>query len=253
MAELALARDWHERTAQRDQVAGRALQALLQEVRAEVALAEGDLHTTRTNLKQARDTFRDLERPADAIRCLNDLGRIELDDGESQRAVDTFRAAVSLASTAGLRKEQRRARVGLGEALVYVGTVDEAAAILRTVLRESRSGQEDRRTLSSASVAMARVMLARGLARDAERYVELSLSHRPAGPTAARAHLVRADALLSVGQIRQARRALREAASLAERSGQAALRKHAEERLEVLEPASGGPVREERLATEGHR
>ena len=222
-----------------DARASRLLEALLQEVRAEVALAERDLAAARTNLRQARDTFRDLGQPTDAIRCLVDLGRAELDDGDAGLAADTFRAAIGLAATAGLMGEMRRARIGLGESHVCVGNVDEGATILRRVLRESRRGRGDMRSLTAAATGMARAMVARELPQDALRYGKLALESATSDAARARAHLLVAEAHIAAGEHRKAIRALQEATRAAASTGQGHLHAQAEDRLIELELVHG--------------
>jgi tetratricopeptide (TPR) repeat protein len=218
-----------------DPRAARVLEALLQEVRAEVALAERDLSGARTNLRQARDAFRDLGRPRDALRCLIDLGRTELDDQDVALASDTLRAAVQMAGTAGLVVELRRAQVGLGEALVALGEVDDGVTILRRVLRESRRGRRDARSLHAAASAMSIAMIARELPQDAVRYAELALSSATHDASRARACLVLADAHVADDQPRLALGALRDAIDAAGATGQGAILSMAEERVAGLE------------------
>jgi tetratricopeptide (TPR) repeat protein len=218
-----------------DTRAARYLNALLQEVRAEIALAERDLGGARANLRQARDTFRDLGRPRDALRCLIDLGRTELDDQDTRLACDTLRAAVKMAGASGYVAEHRRAQICLGEALVSAGEVDDGAAILRRVLRDSRRGRRDVRSLHAAACAMAIAMVARDLPQDAVRYAELGLSCASHSAARARACLVLADAQVADGQPRLALRALREAIDAASATGQGAILQLAEDRVAALD------------------
>ena len=215
--------------------AARYLNALLQEVRAEVALAERDLGGARANLRQARDAFRDLGRPRDALRCLIDLGRTELDDQETRLACDTLRAAVKIAGSSGYVVEHRRAQVCLGEALVASGEVDDGAAILRRVLRESRRGRRDARALHAAACAMSIAMVARDLPQDAVRYAELGLSSATHAAARARACLVLADAHVADGQSRLALKALKDAIDDAAATGQGAILQLAEDRVAQLD------------------
>ncbi len=215
--------------------AARYLNALLQEVRAEVALAERDLGGARANLRQARDAFRDLGRPRDALRCLIDLGRTELDDQETRLACDTLRAAVKIAGSSGYVVEHRRAQVCLGEALVASGEVDDGAAILRRVLRESRRGRRDARALHAAACAMSIAMVARELPQDAVRYAELGLSSATHAAARARACLVLADAHVADGQSRLALKALKDAIDDAASTGQGAILQLAEDRVAQLD------------------
>lgn len=218
-----------------DSKAARYLNALLQEVRAEIALAERDLGGARANLRQARDTFRDLGRPRDALRCLIDLGRTELDDQDTRLACDTLRAAVKMAGGSGYVAEHRRAQICLGEALVAAGEVDDGAAILRRVLRESRRGRRDARSLHAAACAMAIAMIARELPQDAVRYAELGLSCSTHAAARARACLVLADAQVADGQPRLALKALRDAIDAASATGQGAILQLAEDRVAALD------------------
>ena len=218
-----------------DSHAARYLNALLQEVRAEVALAERDLSGARANLRQARDAFRDLGRPRDALRCLIELGRTELDDQETRLACDTLRAAVKMAGSTGYMAEHRRAQICLGEALVASGEVDDGAAILRRVLRESRRGRRDPRALHAAACAMSIAMVARDLPQDAVRYAELGLSCATHAAAQARACLVLADAQVADGQPRLALRALKDAIDAAAATGQGAILQLAEDRVANLD------------------
>ncbi|MCA9516852.1 MAG: hypothetical protein KC635_18045, partial [Myxococcales bacterium] len=208
-----------DRLKYRDARAARSLDALAQEIRAEIAVSQGDRDTARVNLRQARDTFRDLGRNADALRCLVDLGRLELEGGLAPRAIDTFRAASRLAAAAGLQREVLRAEVGLGEALVASGEVDDGTQLLRRVLR--RAGEEDDRSsaFALAAVGMAQAMLKRGLWLDALRYVERALGAARSGRVAARAFVCEARAWLGQEQPRKAARALDEARMTARGSG----------------------------------
>jgi|GEM_PF-1524088 len=170
----------------------RGIEALIQQVRAEVALAEGDADKARVNLSQARDAFRDLGRSSDAIACLIELGRLELLGEAWSRAVDTFRAALSVATAAGLRHAQRRAAIGLGEAMLSNGQAEEGTRRLRQALREV-SHANDTRARSEASLAMARAMLVRDLRADALRYAEKAREQAKDRSTEARALLTMAE------------------------------------------------------------
>ncbi len=197
----------------------RAIEALVQQVRAEVALAEGDAETARVNLGQARDAFRDLGRSSEAISCLIDLGRLELLVQSWQRAVDTFRAALSVATSAGLRHAQRRAAIGLGEAMLFDGRSEEGTRRLRQALREvAQAG--DVRAKAEASLAMARAMLIRDLRPDALRYAEKAREQATDAVTEARALLMMAEA---TDMQHRALRWIRDAQILANSAGHAIL------------------------------
>ncbi|MCB9728930.1 MAG: protein kinase [Deltaproteobacteria bacterium] len=239
MAHLGCARETLTLLQPVDARAARALEALIQEVRAEVALAEGDAHGTRTNLRQARDAFRDLGLPADAIRCLVELGRVELDDGEPTRASETFRAAMSLAKSAGLQGELRRARVGLGEALVGLGDCEKGASVIRRVLREAGGICGDARAVGEAAVGLAFAMLALELPEDALRYAERALAGTPPPLVRARALYALSEARAASGQMRVAARTLAETRLAARAAGHGLLAARAEERLIDLEMQHG--------------
>lgn len=230
MTWLNEARVATERLKRTDARAARALEALTQEIRAEIATSEGDRETARVNLRQARDAFRDLGRHAEALRCLIDLGRLELEGDMASRAGDTFRAALRLAAAAGLGREVFRAEVGLGEALTALGEVDEGAALLRRCLR--RAGDADESGgLALAAVAMARAMLRRGLWADAQRYVERARTSAPSRAVLARAWQCEGESWLGQGQARKGARALNQALALASECGDGLLRRQIEVRL----------------------
>jgi tetratricopeptide (TPR) repeat protein len=197
----------------------RALEALGQEVRAELARALGDAQGARTNLRQACDAFRDLARPSDAIRCLVELGRIELDLKHTSRAADTFRAAVRLAAAGGLRSQLRAARVGLGRALAAGGNLDEGAQILRACLREASGRGADPSGFVEAALGLAHVMLVRGLDADAERYAQRALAAARHEADRGRCHRVLFEVKEASGHRRQASAHLNEARRAAHRTG----------------------------------
>ncbi len=201
----------------------RALEALTQEIRAEIAVAEGDRETARVNLRQARDAFRDLNRHGDALRCLVDLGRLELEGGLAARSCDTFRAASRLAKAAGRGREVLRAEVGLGEALVATGEVDDGAQRLRRALRSASDG-EDGAGLAEATVGLARAMLQRGLWADAIRYAERARAATRVGRVRARARAVEAEAWAGQQHWRKAWRAFEAAIAVAAEHGDGLLR-----------------------------
>ena len=248
MVLLGRAREIVRPLRQIDARLARSVEALIQEVRAEIALADGDAEAARTNLRQARDGFRDLGRSADAIRCLIELGRVELDDEQPANATDIFRAATRLANTLGLAAEARRARAGLGEALVSSGETSEGSAILRRVMREAGGRCGDRCALASAAIGLSRAMVSRELAEDAMRYAELALADAVDPTVAVRAHLAVAEAQMVFGQVRRASRTFQKAADQALAVGQGLLRSRADTRLVdlelihgvALEPVPGG-------------
>ncbi len=226
-AYLAQAREVVQALRHVDARGARGVEALAQQVRAEVAVAAGDAEGARTNLRQARDAFRDLGRPVEAIRCLVRLGQVELDAGSVTRAADTFRAARTLGQAAGLRAEDLRARVGLGEALVACGEAEEGTRLLRTALREAASSGGD---VAAAALGMARAMLARGLAADAVRYGSRALKAATGPGQLARACLALAEA--ARGSHRAVRH-LEEAVGYAREAGDGLLLADAERRLAV--------------------
>ena len=239
MAHLGRAREAVDLLRPVDARGARGLEALVQIVRADVALAEGDAEATRTNLRQARDAYRDLGRPADAIRCLNDLAVVELDSGEVTRATDTFRAAVGLARAAGLAGELRRARTGLGTGLVREGKLDEGTQILRRVLREAGGRVRDTRAVADAAIGLAAASLARGLGTDAERYAARASGEKAPAVSRVRALALLAEVRIADGQLRQAARDLQDAHALATVAQHGLLRASTEERLFDLEIETG--------------
>ena len=214
-----------------DARAARALESLVQEVRAEVALAQGDAAAARVNLAQARDAFRDLGRHGDAVRCLLQLGRLELDAGSAQRAEDTFRAALTVAAKAGLAPQVERAQVGLGQAQIAAGELEDGARALRGVMRTADASTS---VYAEAAIGLARAMLARGLVPDAMRYAERARSAARGQATQARAAIVLAEVLDAEGNGRKARRCLGGASDLARRAGQGVLRQRAQDHLAAL-------------------
>ena len=208
----------------------RALEALVQEVRAEVALAEGDADATRTNLAQARDAYRDLGRSRDAIRCLVQLGRLELDDGEPSRAADTFRAASGLAQRAGLLGPTRHARIGLGESLVALGEIDEGTAILRRMLREC----SEPNTIAAVTTALADAMNRCGFGEDAVRYAERALGLATAPRQRVRALYALAAARMLAGDYRRAARVLVDATATVGVAGHGLLAERVQELTDDL-------------------
>ncbi|MFT7583242.1 MAG: hypothetical protein ACI9MR_004928, partial [Myxococcota bacterium] len=218
MARLTEARQRTEQLKRTDARGARALEALNQEIRAEVAVLAGDGDAARLNLKQARDGFRDLGREADALRCLVDLGFLELESNLASRAVDTFRAATRLAAAADLDRETLRADIGLGTALVGIGELDEGMRHLRHGLKSARA-DGDTATFAVASLGMAQAMIARGLFVDAMRYVERGVAACDAPRVLARALLIEGEAWAGQDQPRKAQRAAERAAEVAQRTG----------------------------------
>ena len=192
----------------------RLLEARLQEVRAEVAISDGDADAARLNLRQASDAFRDLELVASATRTLLLLGQVELDTDENGRALDTYKACVALAGSQGLVAELGIAKVGCGTAMLRTGSADEGVQLLRTVLRERGGGRGE------ATLALGHAMIYRGLKADAARYGDQAYKLAANDGQRGRALL-----LLSQAQdgLTQALRYMEEARTLLRRSGNAIL------------------------------
>jgi tetratricopeptide (TPR) repeat protein len=208
---LQRAREVSEALARTDARAARSLQALVQEVRAEVAVATADRDAARTNFRQARDAFRDLGAHTDALRCLVSLGEVELACRDLRRAADTFRAASRLAGAAGLYREELAAEVGLGEAELALGELDEGTQRLRQAFRRAGADDEDGALEARTALGMARAMAARRLWADVSRYAERARTATRSRAIAARAFEVEADAWLGQDQARKAHRALEQA------------------------------------------
>lgn len=153
-----------------DARAARGLEALIQEVRAEIAVADGDVDGARFNLRKACDAYRDLGCMIDSIRALLALGQVELDANRHSLAVDTFTACVALSTSQGLSREGAFANVGLGRSLLLVGRSEEGTTLLRTVLRTRRFAQFE------AVCALGHAMVGRALLADAERYADRARS-----------------------------------------------------------------------------
>ncbi len=220
---LQRARDLADQLARQDARTSRWLQALVQETRAELALATGDREAARTNFRQARDAFRDLGQHGDALRCLIALGEVELAMRDLRRAADTFRAASRLAATAGLAREELLAEVGLGETELLLGEIDEGTHRLRAAFRRVGVEDEEAQLGARAALGMAQAMLARRLHADVYRYTERARAASRGPAIAARAALIEAQAQLGQGQARKAHKALQDAAEAARLASDALL------------------------------
>jgi len=220
---LQRARDLADQVARSDARTSRGLQALVQEARAELALATGDREAARTNFRQARDAFRDLGQHGDALRCLIALGEVELQMRDLRRAADTFRAASRLAATAGLVREEILAEVGLGETEIALGELDEGGQRLRAAFRRVAAEDEEGALGARAALGMAHAMLARRLFADVFRYTERARGLSKNAAIAARAGLVEAQAYLGQEQPRKANNALQVAFEAARAASDALL------------------------------
>lgn len=239
---LQRAREVSEALARTDARNARSLQALVQEVRAEVAVATADREAARTNFRQARDAFRDLGAHADALRCLVALGEVELGCRDLRRAADTFRAASRLAGAAGLYREELAAEVGLGESELALGELDEGTQRLRQAFRRAGADDEDGTLQARTALGMARAMAARRLWADVSRYAERARSATRSPAIAARAFEVEADAWLGQDQARKAHRALEQALEQARTAADGILAETLEARLRVRPATGQAPV-----------
>jgi len=234
---LQKARDLADQVARSDARASRGLQALVQETRAELAIATGDREAAHTNLRQARDAFRDLGQHGDALRCLVALGEVEVQLQDLRRAADTFRAASRLAATAGLMRDEILAEVGLGETELALGELDEGGQRLRSALRKVSAEDEEGALGARVALGMAHAMAARHLWADVLRYAARvrSLSRSPG--MLARAGLVEAQAHLGQAQPRKAMKSIQEAFEAARLSADALLVERVREaRAELEQP-----------------
>lgn len=220
---LQRARDLADAMARSDARGARGLSALVQEARAELALATGDREAARTNFRQARDAFRDLGLTGDALRCLVALGEVELEVRDLKRATDTFRAASRLAATAGLHREELMAEVGLGEAELLSGELDEGSTRLRAALRRVSAEDAEEVLIARVSLGMARAMVARRLWADVFRYAERARANSRSASIAARSFLAEAEAHVGLGEPRRAQKSLQEAHEAARASVDALL------------------------------
>ena len=207
---LASSRDVIKELRHDDARGARLLEALVQEVRAEIAISDGDPDAARLNLRQASDAFRDLGIMGSATRALLMLGQVDLDTEENSRALDTFKACVALATAQGLARETGLAQVGCGTAMLRTGRTDEGVQLLRKVLRGRRVAQVE------ATLALGEAMLVRGLKADAARYGDRARTIAGSDGERARALL-----LLSRAQegLTQALRLLEDARRLLRNSG----------------------------------
>jgi serine/threonine protein kinase/tetratricopeptide (TPR) repeat protein len=218
-----------------DARAARLLEALVQEIRAEIATAEGDADAARFNLRQASDAFRDLGIMGSATRALLMLGQVELDIEEYTRAADTFKACVTLSLAQGLVREAGLAQVGCGAAMLRIGQAEEGTQLLRSVLRGRRVAQFE------ATNALGYAMLQRGLKADAARYGDRARTLAGSDGQRARALL-----LLSKSQesFPQALRYLDEGRRLLRSSGNGVL-------LRTVARDSEGSLESEQIVTGG--
>jgi len=220
---LQRARDLADQVARSDARTSRGLQALVQEARAELALATGDREAARTNFRQARDAFRDLGQHGDALRCLIALGEVELQMRDLRRAADTFRAASRLAATAGLVREEILAEVGLGETEIALGELDDGGQRLRAAFRRVSAEEEEGTLGARAALGMAHAMAARRLFADVFRYTERARALSKNAAISARAGLVEAQAYVGQDQPRKAHKALSDAFEAARSASDALL------------------------------
>jgi len=225
-----------ESFARSDARASRALQALVQEVRAELAVSMGDAESARTNFRQARDAFRDLGQQTDALRCLVALGEVELQVLDLRRAADTLRAASRLAAAAGLVREELRAEIALGEAELLLAGVDDGSQRLRAAFKRVTVENEDEALQGRAQLGMAHAMAARRLWVDVFRYAEKARAGSRSAALIARAHLVEADAHLGQDQARKAHKALELALDAARVAADGLLLERVKARLAGLDP-----------------
>ncbi|MCC6623484.1 MAG: protein kinase [Deltaproteobacteria bacterium] len=224
--------------ARADARGSRALHALVQEVRAELAVAMGDGEAARTNFRQARDAFRDLGQHSDALRCLVALGDVELALHDLRRANDTLRAASRLAATAGVVREEIRAEILLGECELRLSGIDDGGQRLRAAFRRVTVDQEDEALVARASLGMAHAMVARRLWADALRYAEKARTSTRAAAVIARAHVVEADAHAALEQPRKARLALDAALEAARGAADGLLYAAIKDRIAALDPVA---------------
>ena len=227
MQWLSRARDAAARLKRTDARGARALEALSQEIRAEVAVALADFETARVNLRQARDAFRDLGQHADAVRCLVDLGRLELECGLGKRAVETLTVGLELATGAGLGGEALRAGIALGEAQAMIGD-DEGGRRLRAALRQaSEAGLSS--LFAAAALGLSQAMARRSLWPDALRYAHRARHATSDSALTARSFFAEARAELGAGNRRKALRALDHAAAIAADCGDGLLSRRVRE------------------------
>lgn len=212
---LLRARELAHDLGRNDARGSRGLMALVQEAQAEVCLAGGDREATKTNLRQARDTFRDLGQTSDSLRCLVALGEVEAAMKEHRRAADTLRAASRLAARSGLVREELAAEILLGETEIAMGEVDEGGQRLRAALRRVSAEDEEATLGARAALGMACAMKARRLFADALRYTERARQLTRSAPMLARVALVECESHLGEQQVRRAQKSLAEAVDAA--------------------------------------
>jgi hypothetical protein len=199
-----------------------ALAALIQEVRAEIAIAADDVESARTNLRQARQILRDIGHEPEALRCLVALGAVDAnsdDPKDLKRSVETLQVASRLALAAGLAREHLNAELLLGEAEVALGELDPGTQRLRVAFRSAQAEAGDLDLQCRAALAMAFAMVRRGLTADARRY--LDRARQLGGSALQRARLTYLDGLVAIGegQGRRAARHFTDAAELFRQAG----------------------------------
>ncbi len=235
---LQRARDLAEQVSRGDARTSRGLGALVQETRAELALATGDREAARTNFRQARDAFRDLGQHADALRCLIALGEVELQMRDLRRAADTFRAATRLAASAGLVREEILSEIGLGETEVALGDLDDGGQRLRAAFRRVSLEDEEGTLGARAALGMAHAMAGRRLFADVFRYTERARTMSKSPNITARAGIAEAIAYMGQDQPRKAHKVLVEAFEAARASSDALLVERVRQLRSELETVS---------------
>ncbi len=212
MSELARARASLAQLRRTDARGARALEGLAQEARAEVALLEGDLDSAQMNLQQSHASFRDLGMIRDAVRCLIQLGRRELDAKHPRRALATFKAAHDIAIAHGYGLAAIDAETGRGDASVALSELEDGARLLRSALKASvASGYKE--GVARASLGLGRTTLARGMWADAVRHAERAVAESDDAALTCDAWLLQADALVTGSQGRRAQRCIEQAHS----------------------------------------
>jgi len=225
-ASLGNAQRLQDSLGRNDARAALALGALVQEARAEVAIAADDRESALTNLRQARQAFRDLGRERDSFRCLIAHGALDAvsdDPTDLRRASETLVVASRLALAAGFERDHIYAETILGMCEVDLADLDAGTQRLRVAFRQANTLGVDAALQSLTAVAMARAMARRGLVADARRYLERA-RQLAAGPLAeAHALIAEARTLEAEGQTRRAQRAYADAAEQARRAGHGVL------------------------------
>ena len=110
-------------------------QRLEQQVQwARLDIVAGDLAAARARCLAVLPRARDLSTKNVHIWALNELGRIGLLEQSPDEATRFFQQAVEIADGMGRRKEQARARVGLGQAAIAQGRTAEAVALFHQAI-----------------------------------------------------------------------------------------------------------------------